>query len=120
MIYIERLPVILKILRVYLSEHTTKLKSLSLIKCPKLITENCLSIGLTSLDSLKMNNCSEFKNIFDLSTLPKLERLSLIGCSALTTFDSSSTGLINLEISNCSQLLEHQNSNLSYSILLQI
>ncbi|GBB96834.1 hypothetical protein RclHR1_02850005 [Rhizophagus clarus] len=89
--------------KVYLSE-ITKLTSLSLTKCPILTTEDCSLIRLTSLNNLKISNCSEFYTIFDLSTLPKLKTLSIVGCPALITFDSSSTGLTKLEISDCSQL----------------
>ncbi|GES90108.1 P-loop containing nucleoside triphosphate hydrolase protein [Rhizophagus clarus] len=90
-------------IKVHLFE-LTKLTSLSLTKCPKLTTDNCSLIKLTSLNSLKINNCSEFKKIFDLTALPKLKKLSIVGCSALITFDYSSTGLIDLEISDCSQI----------------
>ncbi|RGB23491.1 AIG1 family-domain-containing protein [Rhizophagus diaphanus] len=79
----------------------TKLTSLSVTGCPKLITLNCLSNGLTSLE---LSGCYRLNNI-DLSKFTKLQSLYLRGYQNLTTLDCSSTEkLISLKISDCAQL----------------
>ncbi|CAB5314084.1 unnamed protein product [Rhizophagus irregularis] len=89
--------------KIYLTK-LTKLTRLTVRDCPKLTPDYCSLIGLTSLESLTIFNCSQFSKIFDLSLFPKLERLSIIESSNLITFDCSPSGLTNLEISDCSQL----------------
>ncbi|PKC03416.1 hypothetical protein RhiirA5_401943 [Rhizophagus irregularis] len=89
--------------KVYLSE-LTKLASLTVRNCPRLTTDDCSLIKLTSLKSLTIINCSQFNKIFNLSLFPKLESLTIIECSTLTKFDYSSVRLTNLEISDCFQL----------------
>ncbi|CAG8684223.1 uncharacterized protein OCT59_001584 [Rhizophagus irregularis] len=84
----------------------TKLTSLSVSGCPKLITLNCLSNGLTSLE---LSGCYRLNNI-DLSKFTKLQSLYLRGYQNLTTLDCSSTEkLISLKISDCVQLIKITN-----------
>ncbi|GBC02291.1 hypothetical protein RclHR1_04540015 [Rhizophagus clarus] len=73
------------------------LRSISITNCPNLITLNCSSTGLTSLE---ISNCPEF----DWSKLPKLRNLSVTDCQQLTSLDCSTTELTSLEIINCPQL----------------
>ncbi|RGB27092.1 kinase-like domain-containing protein [Rhizophagus diaphanus] len=79
----------------------TKLTSLSVTYCPKLITLNCLSNGLTNLE---LSGCYRLNNT-DLSKFTKLKSLYLRGYRNLTMLDCSSMEkLINLRISDCLQL----------------
>ncbi|GBB96835.1 hypothetical protein RclHR1_02850006 [Rhizophagus clarus] len=77
-----------------------KLKSLTVTKCPNLVTLNCSS---TELISLEINDCCILKEV-DLSRLPKLTNLSVTDCQQLTRLDCSSKELTRLEIINCTQL----------------
>jgi GTPase Era involved in 16S rRNA processing len=79
-----------------------KLTSLSVTGCPKLITFNYSSNGLTSLE---INGCSQLRNI-DLSKFTKLKKLYVRGYHNLITLNCSSIEkLTNLKISGCKQLV---------------
>ncbi|CAB5370801.1 unnamed protein product [Rhizophagus irregularis] len=91
--------------KVDLSE-LTKLTSLYVRDCPNLTTDYCSLIGLTSLKSLKIINCSQFKKIFDLSLFPELTSLETSGCSQLNqiTGFSKLPKLTSLSVINCPKL----------------
>ncbi|CAB5314290.1 unnamed protein product [Rhizophagus irregularis] len=84
----------------------TKLTSLYVRDCPNLTTDDCSLIGLTSLKSLKIINCSQFKKIFDLSLFPELTSLETSGCSQLNqiTGFSKLPKLTSLSVINCPKL----------------
>ncbi|GBC41414.2 kinase-like domain-containing protein [Rhizophagus irregularis DAOM 181602=DAOM 197198] len=91
--------------KVDLSE-LTKLTSLYVRDCPNLTTDDCSLIGLTSLKSLKIINCSQFKKIFDLSLFPELTSLETSGCSQLNQITGFSRlpKLTSLYVINCPKL----------------
>ncbi|CAB4431289.1 unnamed protein product [Rhizophagus irregularis] len=91
--------------KVDLSE-LTKLTSLYVRDCPNLTTDDCSLIGLTSLKSLKIINCSQFKKIFDLSLFPELTSLETSGCSQLNQITGFSRlpKLTSLSVINCPKL----------------
>ncbi|GBC02277.1 hypothetical protein RclHR1_04540001 [Rhizophagus clarus] len=107
--------------KVKLSELTI-LTSLSVIKCPKLATLDSSLIGLASLNSIEISNCSQFEKIFDLSVLPNLTSLFVRNCPKLTKLDCSNSKLTELEVSDLIELnclntsIEELNLNLCPNI----